>query len=129
MLPQTIGFIGAGQMAQALARGFVAARLVEGRQIVVADPVASAIEAFIKAVPGVEQMPDNRRIVERSEIVLSRGETPTGSGGISGAARSSRRWKTIDFNRCRSAPENFSRRIWRRPGSSASCPTRPVSSA
>src|SRR5260370_39914862 len=70
MLPQTIGFIGAGQMAQALARGFVAARLVEGRQIVAADPVAIAIETFLKAVPGAERMSDNRRVVERSEIVF-----------------------------------------------------------
>jgi pyrroline-5-carboxylate reductase len=70
MLPQTIGFIGAGQMAQALARGFVAARLVEGRQIMAADPVASATEAFLKAVPGAERLPDNRRVVERSEIIF-----------------------------------------------------------
>jgi pyrroline-5-carboxylate reductase len=33
MLPQKIGFVGAGQMAQSLARGFVAAGLVDGRRI------------------------------------------------------------------------------------------------
>jgi pyrroline-5-carboxylate reductase len=70
MLPHTIGFIGAGQMAQALARGFVAARLVEARQIVAADPMAGAIETFSKVIPGAERLADNRRVVERSEIVV-----------------------------------------------------------
>lgn len=70
MLTQTIGFIGAGQMAQALARGFVAAKLVEGRQIVAADPAAGAIEAFCKAVPGAERLADNRRVIERADVIF-----------------------------------------------------------
>ncbi|HEV2971908.1 MAG TPA: pyrroline-5-carboxylate reductase [Pirellulales bacterium] len=70
MLPQTFGFIGAGQMAQALARGFVAAGLIEGRQIVTADPVAGAVEALCQAVPGAQRMADNRRVVERAEVVF-----------------------------------------------------------
>jgi pyrroline-5-carboxylate reductase len=70
MLAQTIGFIGAGQMAQALARGFVAAKLIEGRQIVAADPAAGAIEAFCRAAPGAERAADNRRVVERSDVIF-----------------------------------------------------------
>jgi pyrroline-5-carboxylate reductase len=70
MLTQSIGFIGAGQMAQALARGFVAAKLLEGRQIVAADPAAGAIEAFCKAVPRADRLPDNRRVVERADVIF-----------------------------------------------------------
>ena len=44
MLTQTIGFIGSGQMARALAEGFVSAGLVEGPKIVFCDPVPAAAQ-------------------------------------------------------------------------------------
>lgn len=46
----TIGFLGAGKMATALAGGFVRAGLVTGRQIIASDPVPAARTAFAKAV-------------------------------------------------------------------------------
>jgi pyrroline-5-carboxylate reductase len=46
MEPAAIGFIGAGQMARALARGFVAAGLARPEQIVACDPAAAARERF-----------------------------------------------------------------------------------
>jgi pyrroline-5-carboxylate reductase len=41
-----IGFLGAGKMATALAKGFVNARLVKAGQLVAADPFAAAREHF-----------------------------------------------------------------------------------
>ncbi len=63
MLSQTIGFIGAGQMAQALARGFVAAGLVEAKQFVAADPAPAALEAFCRFLPGARPVADNRAVI------------------------------------------------------------------
>ena len=59
MLEQSIGFIGAGQMARALASGFVKAGLVRPEGIVAADPVPAAVEAFQQAVPGSPGPADN----------------------------------------------------------------------
>src|SRR4051812_10434640 len=69
-LTQTIGFLGAGQMAQALARGFVAAGVVDGRQIVAADPVAAAVGALCRAVAGAERLASNKAVVERADVVF-----------------------------------------------------------
>ena len=42
----TIGFLGAGKMATALARGFLRARLVTPAQLVASDPAAASRDAF-----------------------------------------------------------------------------------
>jgi pyrroline-5-carboxylate reductase len=70
MLAQKIGFVGAGQMAQALARGFVAAGLVDGRRISAADPVSTAIEAFREAIPGAGRVVDNRGVAEWADVLF-----------------------------------------------------------
>ncbi|MFL5241651.1 MAG: pyrroline-5-carboxylate reductase [Gemmataceae bacterium] len=44
----TIGFLGAGQMATALARGWIAAGLLRPDQIVASDPLSSACHAFVE---------------------------------------------------------------------------------
>jgi pyrroline-5-carboxylate reductase len=46
----TIGFLGAGKMATALARGFMRAGLVTSRQIIASDPSKAARAAFAKEV-------------------------------------------------------------------------------
>lgn len=46
----TIGFLGAGKMASALANGFVQARLVAADRIMASDPIGDAREAFTKSV-------------------------------------------------------------------------------
>ena len=52
-MPETkIGLVGAGQMAQALASGWVQAGCVPGRQLVIYDPAAASIAAFKKSIPG-----------------------------------------------------------------------------
>jgi pyrroline-5-carboxylate reductase len=54
MLSERIGFVGAGQMALALARGWVAAGLVTAKQIAAIDPVAAARERFANDVAGAK---------------------------------------------------------------------------
>jgi pyrroline-5-carboxylate reductase len=70
MLTQTIGFIGAGQMARALARGFVAAGLVGGEKIVAFDPVAAAASGFCGEVPGATIAKNNAEVASRSQVIF-----------------------------------------------------------
>ena len=65
-----LGFIGAGQMAQALARGIVAAGLVDGGCVTASDPVASALDAFASAVDGARCGTDNADVMRQSPIVF-----------------------------------------------------------
>jgi len=46
----TIGFLGAGKMATALAKGFIQAKLVTARQVIASDLVESARDAFAREV-------------------------------------------------------------------------------
>ena len=45
-LQKRIGFIGAGQMAEALARGFISKGVVEASSMIATDPVAARREVF-----------------------------------------------------------------------------------
>jgi pyrroline-5-carboxylate reductase len=45
-----IGFLGAGKMATALARGFIQARLVTAKQIMASDPSSAACDSFAREV-------------------------------------------------------------------------------
>ena len=70
MLTQTIGFIGAGQMARALAQGFVAAGLASGRQVVHCDPVEAAALEFAARVAEAKKCVSNEEVVAQSNIVF-----------------------------------------------------------
>jgi pyrroline-5-carboxylate reductase len=70
MLSQTLGFIGAGQMARALAQGFVRAGLLADRQIVVADPVPAALDEFRRLLPGSKACNNNAEVVRQSDVVV-----------------------------------------------------------
>jgi len=70
MLDQTIGFIGAGQMARALAGGFAAAGLIEPERIVAFDPSEAAAEEFVGAVVGAKLAGSNAEVIEAADVVV-----------------------------------------------------------
>ena len=70
MLPQTIGFIGAGQMARALAGGFVRAGLVTADRCVASDAAPAALEQFAAAVAGATTVDDNSLVVRDAPVVF-----------------------------------------------------------
>ena len=65
-----IGLVGAGQMAQALASGWVQAGCVPGRQLVIYDPAAASIAAFKKSIPDAQVATGNRQVVAESEVFI-----------------------------------------------------------
>jgi pyrroline-5-carboxylate reductase len=70
MLSQTVGFVGAGQMARALAQGFVRAGLLAEGQVVAADPVNAAIDDFRKLLPGAQIVADNAAVAKKSDVIF-----------------------------------------------------------
>ena len=64
-----IGFLGAGKMATALARGFVRARIVSARQVLASDPSAAARAAFAKEV-GAEATTSNTDVVKFAPVLV-----------------------------------------------------------
>lgn len=70
MLTQYIGFIGTGQMARALARGFIAKELVPADHIWGYDPEPTALRQFELDIPGARRASDNGEVLRRSDIVV-----------------------------------------------------------
>ncbi|MBI2480411.1 MAG: pyrroline-5-carboxylate reductase [Planctomycetia bacterium] len=70
MANMTIGFIGAGQMARALARGFVAAELVSPDGVAAFDPVAEAASQFAELIPGSRIAASNQAVVAAADVVV-----------------------------------------------------------
>lgn len=70
MKDTTLGFLGAGQMARALAKGFVSANLVAGKQIHAADLFPAACDAFVEQVPGAKTHADNLAVVEACDVIF-----------------------------------------------------------
>lgn len=65
----SIGFLGAGKMATALARGFIRARLVGPRQVSASDPVAAARTAFAKAI-GAKAAGCNAEVAQSARVIF-----------------------------------------------------------
>jgi pyrroline-5-carboxylate reductase len=65
----TVGFLGAGKMATALAQGFIKAGLMTAKQVIASDPSKAARKAFAKAV-GAKVTGSNRDVVQCSQLVL-----------------------------------------------------------
>jgi pyrroline-5-carboxylate reductase len=65
----TIGFLGAGKMATALAKGFIRAGIVSARQIIASDPVPAARAAFAKDA-GSKATASNAEAVESAGVVI-----------------------------------------------------------
>lgn len=66
----SIGFVGAGQMARALAAGFVRAGLVAADQIGASDPYESARQGFAQQVPGAHIFETNQQVAEAAELLF-----------------------------------------------------------
>jgi pyrroline-5-carboxylate reductase len=64
-----LGIIGAGNMAEAIVRGVLHARLMEGSQIVATDVSAERRELFEKQL-GVRAIEDNARVAGDSKVIL-----------------------------------------------------------
>jgi len=65
----TIGFLGAGKMGTALARGFIQAGLVTGEQIIASDPVPAACAAFGRDV-GSRTTSSNVEVARFAKVLL-----------------------------------------------------------
>lgn len=70
MLAANIGFIGAGRMATALARGFLQGRLLEPESLLASDPSAEARAALQREVPGATVLDDNRQVSSAADVLL-----------------------------------------------------------
>jgi pyrroline-5-carboxylate reductase len=70
MIAETIGLIGAGRMATALASGLVRAKLLAPEAIVASDPNADARASFARAVPGAAVGEQNGPVVATSDVVI-----------------------------------------------------------
>jgi len=70
MIQQTIGFIGGGQMARALAGGLVRGGLASAERLVVFDPVAAARAEFAAQVAGAKLLADNRAVMAAADVVV-----------------------------------------------------------
>jgi len=64
-----IGFLGAGKMATALAKGFVNAELVFPRQIIAADPLEPARKHFAAEI-GAQFAAHNREVAESAKVLI-----------------------------------------------------------
>jgi pyrroline-5-carboxylate reductase len=64
-----IGFLGAGKMGAALARGFINAGLVTPKQIIAGDPVEAARDSFAKAT-GARSAKTNAEVVKFAKVLV-----------------------------------------------------------
>jgi pyrroline-5-carboxylate reductase len=70
MISEKIGFIGAGQMARALARGLVQAGLAEGGQVAASDPAAEARDQFQQMVSGARVTRQNVQVAQSADVLV-----------------------------------------------------------
>jgi len=64
-----IGFIGAGNMAEAIVRGLLNGKVVDSGRIVLSDPSAERRILFQNTF-GVSPVTDNRTVIEKSDVVI-----------------------------------------------------------
>lgn len=70
MLTQNLGFIGAGQMARALAAGFVRAGLVRPEQITACDVAEPAAQQFAAEIPHARLVASNAAVAEAADVLF-----------------------------------------------------------
>ena len=64
-----IGFIGGGNMAEALIKGLISSGFVRNTEILVSDSVAKRLD-HLKSVFGVNTIADNKELAGKSELVI-----------------------------------------------------------
>lgn len=69
-MEQTIGFIGAGQMAQALANAFIRSGQVRPDKLWAADPSPAAREAFAAIESGLRVVAENQEVVQAARVLI-----------------------------------------------------------
>jgi len=69
MQNKTVGMIGAGQMATALAQGWLRAGLLTADKLIAADPSVEAQERFAAAT-GAHVVADNLEVVRQAEVIV-----------------------------------------------------------
>lgn len=69
-MEQAIGFIGAGQMARALAAGFVRAELVPASLVLASDPVAVSRTAFSAEIPDAKVGQNNQEVAAGARVLF-----------------------------------------------------------
>lgn len=65
----TIGFLGAGKMATALAKGFIRAKLVTPKQMIASDPVSAAATSFDKEI-GARTTGSNAEVAQFADVLI-----------------------------------------------------------
>ena len=65
----TIGFLGAGKMATALAKGFIRAGLASAKQVMASDPSTAARAAFARET-GAKTTPSNAAVVKFARVLV-----------------------------------------------------------
>jgi len=65
----TLGFLGAGKMATALAKGFISAGLVKANQVIASDPVAAARKHFAEET-GAKTTDSNSDVVKFANVLF-----------------------------------------------------------
>lgn len=69
-MTEMIGFIGAGRMATALARGCIQSGLLLGTDMLAADPHEGPRRNFAEQVPGARVVDDNRQVLAAADLVV-----------------------------------------------------------
>jgi len=69
MLEATVGFLGAGKMGEALARGLLRARTLPPERLLLSDSDPQRRKAVAQAL-GVEVLDDNRRLVQAADVLV-----------------------------------------------------------
>ncbi|MBA2115082.1 pyrroline-5-carboxylate reductase [Bremerella alba] len=65
-----VGFLGAGQMAMAMAHGIVTRGGVPGSHIIAADPFADARTRFEQEIPGAQATDSNQKVIDQSDVAF-----------------------------------------------------------
>lgn len=67
---ERIGFIGAGQMARALAAGMIEAQLVAADRMIAFDPVPGAWQDFSTVAPAAKRAASNREVAQQADVIF-----------------------------------------------------------